>query len=151
MGLICRDFAIIYVLALIGLMVIALALEQMTGTDVGSAVNIVPQIVAAMLSGQRHGKRAGVRPNSGFAWKAAFLMTMISVGLSILFAIVLIGLAGPADTDPLMNFLRTQVVVIVLVSLVIIVLYLLVSRYFFGLGAKQGAAKSPQVDDEVFR
>jgi len=151
MGLICRDFAIIYVFALIGLVFIASALEQLTGTDIGSAVNIVPQIVAAMLSGQRHGKRTGTRPDNGFAWKAAFLMTMISVGLSILFAIGLIAFTGPANTEPLLNFLRTQIVVIAFVILLVIAVYVLVSRYFFGLGAKQGAEKSAQVDEEIFR
>lgn len=151
MALVCRDFAIIYVLAMIGFVVLTVVLESFLGTELGNAFNLIPQIVAAMLSGQRHGKRTGQRPESSFSWRAAFLVTLISTGLSIVFAIGLIAYMGPGDAAPLVDFLRTQFVVLVPILLLVLGVYVLVSRYFFGLGAKQGAQASPNVDEEIFR
>ncbi len=151
MGLVCRDFAIIYVLAMIGFVLLTVVLESFIGTELGNAFNLIPQIVAAMLSGQRHGKRTGRRPENSFSWRAAMLMTLISTSLSIVFAIGLIAYMGPGDAAPLVDFLRTQIAVIALVFLLVLGVYVLVSRYFFGLGAKQGVKASPNVDEEIFR
>ncbi|MEM7057794.1 MAG: ABZJ_00895 family protein [Pseudomonadota bacterium] len=151
MGLICRDFIVTYVLAMIGLLAVSLGVEALFQTDIGSAVNVVPQIVAALVAGQRHGKRTGIRPNSSFSWTAAFWMTSISVGLSLVLATGFIIYMGPGDAAPMFEFLTTEWHWFVGILAIFIVIYLLITRYFFGLGAKQGAQASPHADSEIFR
>lgn len=151
MGLICRDFLIAYILMVIAYVLLATAIEVMLGIDLGNALNIVPQIVAALIAGQRHGKRTGVRPESRFSWQAAVWMTLISVGLSIMLATGFIIYMGPGDAAPLFDFIQSQVIVVAFIIFLILAVYVLVSRYFFGLGAKQGVAVSPQADADIFR
>lgn len=151
MGLICRDFLVFYILSLVGLLIVTLLIEALLKTDIGSAFNIIPQIVAALIAGQRHGHRTGIQPESSYSWKAAAWMSAITIALSIAFATGLIIYMGTGDALPLWTFLQSQIVIVIAVIVVVVLIYLLVSRYFFGLGAKQGARNSPQADADIFR
>ena len=151
MLLICRDFVVVYILAMIGLIGLSIAIEAALGTDLSTVLNIIPQIVAAQTAGQRHGRRTGIRPENGFSWKAAGWMTLVSFVLSLIAAGGLIVYMGPGDAAPLWEFLQSQFVLVGTVIAVILVIYVLLSRFFFGLGAKQGAKFSPNTDAEIFR
>lgn len=151
MGLICREFLIFYILSVIGLLIVNLAMEALLQTDLGSAFNVIPQIVAALIAGQRHGRRTGTQPESSFSWKAAGWMSAITVTLSTAMMAGLIVYMGPGDAAPLWDFLQNQIIIVIAVIAVVVLIYVLVSRYFFGLGAKQGARNSPNADAEIFR
>ena len=151
MLLICRDFIVTYILAVIALVLLTVAIESLLATDLGNAFNIIPQIVGALVAGQRYGKRTGTRPESRFAWQAAFWMTMISVTLSVGLAFGFVAYMGPGDAAPLLSFFQDQMTLIIAIFAVVIVVYLLATRYFFGMGAKQGAAASGSINAEIFR
>lgn len=123
------DFFLVMVLC--GL---AFALLSYFFPSLGSPSGAVSTVVASLIAGQLHGRRTGAEVSSGFAWKVAFILTILSL---ILAAVLLTGMLtlGP-DSTPLAGLSFVQL----LFALVFVGgLSLLAIRFTFRMGAKQGA------------
>ena len=134
---VCLNFLAAYILATIALIALSYAIDAFFGTDIGSAVNIVPQLAGALYAGQMYGKRTGQPPENGFAWSAAICMTLTSVGFSLVIlggAIIVFGTAVTAPFSDLIDQLPMSWIIGIV--LVLLIIYTLASRYFFGMGAK---------------
>ena len=134
---VCLDFLIAYVLALVALIILSFAVSAFLGMEIGSAVNIVPQFAGALYAGQMYVKRTGQRPEDGFAWKAAICMTLTSISLSVIViagVIMVLGTQGMGELFGAFSEIPASWLIGIIFGLFVI--YTLVSRFFFGMGAK---------------
>ncbi len=103
--------------------------------NLGGSSGFVTTVVAGMTTGQLYGQRTGEEVSSGFAWKTAAILTVVS----LIFGGVVIGgfhMAGQPLLPPDLA-LSFSVLAIVLAFAGLIVL--LVTRFAFRWGVKQGA------------
>ena len=144
MGRVCRDFAIAYVLGMIGMILLGALVQFALGRDLGNFSGVVPVLAAAMFAGHRYGSLHGQPAESGFAWRAAFWMLLICIVYSVVAVslfILILGSEIAVEVLALLGDLRAGFWIIVIA--ILLVLYLLVPRFFFGLGARM-AAKAAQ-------
>ena len=62
---------------------ILLAVISYFFSDLGSTSSMITTVVAAMTTGQLYGQRTGAEVTSGFAWKAAAVMTLVSILIAV--------------------------------------------------------------------
>jgi len=103
--------------------------------SVGNSSGAVTSVVAAMTTGQLYGQRTGQEVSSGFAWKVAAILTVVSL---IIGAVVIAGfrLAG----EPLLpEDINLDAGTIGLVFAIAGLIVFLISRFAFRWGVKTGA------------
>lgn len=104
----------------------------------GSSSSMITTMIAAMTAGQFHGGRTGQEVSSGFAWKTAGILTLVSLvlGALVLGAFHLAG--APLLPEGMDIGAGAWIMIIGISSLVVF----LISRFFFRMGVKNGAKAS---------
>ncbi|MCI2215405.1 ABZJ_00895 family protein [Sulfitobacter pseudonitzschiae] len=115
-------------------------IRQYLGFDLSSGgVSLIPIMLTTLNEGARFVRATGRRPENREAWKMAGLFALFGVMLSMLLAAVVLVVA-PAllgDLSSLgIGFVAAMVAVMAIV-------YILVSRVFFALGARSEAKRLP--------
>ncbi len=103
--------------------------------DLGSPGGAISTVIGSMIAGQLHGARTGEEVSSGFAWKVAAILTLISILLAIL---VLLVLRNVFD-NPLT--IGISVAQFLSVTAFAGILSLLAIRFTFRFGVKLGIKK----------
>ncbi len=99
--------------------------------DLGSPGGAVSTVVAALIAGQFYGRRTGAEVTSGFAWKVAAILTLISVVLAgMIFGVLM------SQGDPMLAELDRGV--LAGATALLGLLTLLAIRFLFRMGVKQG-------------
>ena len=140
LGRLAVQYVLYYVLMLLAFAAIVWALATYANfTSSNSAMGVVIPMVAAMQAGQYYFTRTGQRPASGFSWRAALIFTFIAMILPITLAVLLILGAGTDMAIPGMphNVSRQDQLIIAIILGVFALLFLLIHRWFFGMGARQ--------------
>jgi len=128
-------FAVVFTGMMIVMAIISAFLEIFAGIDISGSVNqIVAVVIASMDSGNRFYTRYETVPDSGFAWQAAFQMTLVECAISIvLFGAVLLLLMPTgelaASLEPFMLFAVPLLILVFAISLVL-------KRFMFVSGAR---------------
>ena len=133
------DFVIGYVVAVIGLLMLNVAIDAFLGKSLGNhSTSIVPVIGASYYAGMRFGRREEARPANGFAWRVSFMMLAVLVALNgVIVAAVAIGL--PAFSQGALNVVFSNRIAGTFALGMLAFLFivsLLAIRYFFGFAAK---------------
>ncbi len=119
------------------LIAILLAVVSYFFPSFGGSGGAVTTVVAALVAGQFYGRRTGQPVSSGFAWKVAAVLTVLSLALAalILWYVVTAGVPVTEDGNALSS-LSPQVLLLVFGFLGLI--SLLGIRFMFSMGVKQG-------------
>jgi len=99
--------------------------------DLGSPGGAISTVLGAMLAGQFYGRRTGAEVSSGFAWKVAAILTVLSVVLAAVLLMSLRALGDPTLMGISVNMFLTAIVFLGVLSLLAI-------RFSFRIGVKQG-------------
>jgi hypothetical protein len=129
-----KRFAIVFAITIIAVAVVVTTLEWLLKISVpASATGIVAPMVASMDAGQRFFKKYGTVPESAFAWRASFHMTVVELAISLPLAAILMAVLmsvdGPIDWIFLLGLLFGIGCLIGLLSWVL-------KRYFLVMAAK---------------
>ena len=135
---ISKRYAVVTAITMVALMLVSFALSVFVGYDMGGGVGIVSVIVPAMEAGSNYVREVGATPDKRRMWRLSFLFTLINLAMGVVifagFLIVSgIGLAalfGEIGASAMMGIL-----------VVVFGLYILVGRFFLGLGARQEARR----------
>jgi len=77
-------FAFVFIGLLIVLAIVSVALDYFIGMSVNGSVNQIAAVVGASSdAGRRFYKKYEVVPDSGFAWRASFQMTLVELAISM--------------------------------------------------------------------
>jgi len=116
--------------------------------DLGSSSSsVVTTMIAAMVAGQLHGQRTGLEVSSGFAWKAAAILTLVSLAIGVAF-IALVQMSG----EPLLPEDASFGVFGVILAIFVFIGFL-ITRFAFRWGVKTGAkaaALKQKTKPEIF-
>lgn len=116
--------------------VLGTVLEIFTGFSLsGTVTHIVAVVAAAMDTGQQFFKRYQAVPDSGFAWRAAFQMTLVEIAISTVFTAVFLWFF-PSGED-LGTGLGSLMTVLVPLMVFLFAVSLVAKRYMFVSGARQ--------------
>lgn len=133
-------FATFYLGLSIGLPVLLYLIRQYLGFDLSSGgVSLIPIMLTTLNEGARFVRATGRRPENREAWKMAGLFALFGVMLSMLLAAVVLVVA-PALLGDLSSLGIGSVAAMVAVMAIV---YILVSRVFFALGARSEAKRLP--------
>jgi uncharacterized protein YqhQ len=133
-------FATFYLGLSIGLPVLIYLIRQYVGINLSSGgVSLIPIMLTTLNEGARFVRATGRRPEGREAWKMAGLFALFGVMLSMLLAAVVLVVA-PAMLGDLSSLGFGFVAAMVVVMAVV---YVLVARVFFGLGARSEARRLP--------
>ena len=111
----------------------------------GSSSSMITTMIAAMTAGQFYGGRTAQEASSGFAWKVAGILTLVSLvlGAIVLAAFHFAGLPLlPEGTD---IGAGAWILIIGISSLVVF----LITRFFFRMGVKMGAKTAALKKDKA--
>lgn len=132
----CRDFVFGYILGAIVIVLLA-RLEAEFGLGAGGvARSIVPLIGGTVLAGARFGRREQRLPEPTFSWRFAGLATLLGLAMSamlITLYFAILGMPSPEESDAMPAPGKFAVV--------LIVLHILIARYFFPFAARQQVRK----------
>ena len=125
------------VMFLVGLLLVAVdfALQYFFQYQSSAGLGIVAAIVPALDAGQVFARRMGRVPNKGEAWRLSVILLVVNIafGALLLLALTLI----PDPEGHLREVFATLITPLGLGVLgVMLLIYLLATRYFFGSGAK---------------
>ncbi|MDA8747155.1 ABZJ_00895 family protein [Litoreibacter sp.] len=130
-----KRYIVVAMLSMILISAISYGLETFTGVKLGSTIGIVAAIVPAMDAGQTYAKRWEKRPPNAYAWKLSAAFTVLNLLVGIVLMISLFAYFGTVkDLSDLIGQLATPLSGVIMV--VILIVYWLASRYFFGFSAK---------------
>ena len=113
--------------------------------DLGNSSTAVTTVIAAMVSGQLYGQRTGQEVSSGFAWKVAAVLTVVSLlfGVVVLVGLQLAGVSIlPDDVEPDFGILAVLIAAFALIGL-------LITRFAFRWGVKNGATTAAAKKDKA--
>ncbi len=116
----CRDFAIAYVLAIAGAIVIS-QLLIMAGLSPGGFLSAVPLIAAAFYSGGRHGERTGEMPASALSWRIAIAGTLIALAISLVALAIMVTIFGEEARAEVMEVTREPGLVAIVTGILLLV------------------------------
>ena len=107
----------------------------------GSGIGILLPMFAAALTGQRYYRRTGALPQGGFAWQMAVRFSFVALAVNIalfgfIFASGVIADVAPNGPD------TEEVLVIGIVCVAAALIFLLVNRFGFGMGAKNAQKRT---------
>jgi hypothetical protein len=129
-------YLVLFIITALGVIAAVAAIQAATGYNIGNGgTSIMPPMIAALITGQRWGKAAGVVPDNRAAWRFALVTAIATVALQILVAMAVLAAAGEAGMG------MGPMIVGVLVFYTLIVIG--VNRWFVTFGAKS-ALKSPK-------
>ena len=133
-------FATFYLGLSIGLPVLLYLIREYLGFELSSgAISLIPIMLTTLNEGARFVRATGRRPDGREAWKMAGLFALFGVLLSMLLAAVVMVVA-PAILGDLSSLgLRFMAAMVAAMAVV----YVLVSRVFFGLGARSEMRRLP--------
>ncbi|EEE43311.1 ABZJ_00895 family protein [Roseibium alexandrii] len=129
-------FAVIYVSVLIGTFVLSTAVLIAADIDISSGTQFLPVIAATLDAGHRYFKKYQSLPESGFAWSAAFKMTVVEIIISVPVAFAFILLATEID------FFSGFFIAIFLGALAFVFLVSFLFKRFLFMSAAKGAQKA---------
>ena len=130
-----KRYVVVAALTMIAIAALSFALEIFADISIGQGANVAAAIVPAMDAGQAYAKRWEKRPENGYAWKVSAVFVVLSFVVSMVLAAILLFATGTMGA--FMAMLQSVgIVVIAIIAVVVFVIYWLVSRFFFGLGAK---------------
>ncbi|TYC64552.1 hypothetical protein FMN63_18895 [Stappia sp. BW2] len=145
-------FAFVFSGLLIALAIFSVVLEILTGISITGSVNEIGAVVGAALdAGRQFYKRYKVIPESGFAWRASFQMTLVELAISVVLAglyiwfLVSQGVVGN-NLSSLMFFIVPLLIFVFAISWV-------AKRYMFTSGARHAERahlKSQKLSSTVF-
>ncbi len=126
-------FATIYLGLSIGLPILIHLIRTYAGIDLSSGgVSLIPVMLTTLNEGARFVRAAERRPTNREAWKMAGMFSLFGVMLSMLLAAVVLVVA-PEMLGDLSNM--SFALIAAMVALMAVV-YVLVARLFFSLGAR---------------
>jgi len=129
-------FALVFTGLLILMAILSVALEYFTGYSVSGTINqIVAVMGAATDAGQRFYKTYETVPDSGFAWRASFQMTLVEIAISAAMFALFVWFLLPADElkgglGSLLTFMAPLMLFVFAISWV-------AKRFMFVSGARQ--------------
>ncbi|MGS4884593.1 ABZJ_00895 family protein [Roseibium sp. MB-4] len=129
-------FAFIYVSVLIGTFVLGAAVLIAADIDISSGTQFLPIIAATLDAGHWYFKKYQSLPDSGFAWSAAFKMTIVEIIVFVPVAFVVILLATEID------FFSGFYIAIFLGVLAVVFLVSFLFKRFLFMSAAKGAQKA---------
>jgi len=143
MMLICRDFAVGYLVTAVVLIGGSLLLRALGGIDLTRATVLLILVLATCHAGARHGRRTAEPPTSGYCWRASLWMLAIALG----FTAALAGVAAlivPAElAATILEKLQGFTVKSYIIGAVILIgVYLVAIRFSFAHVARTAALKS---------
>lgn len=128
-------FALVFTGLLIAMAIIGVALEAFTGFSISGSVNqIVAVLGAASDAGNRFYRKYQVVPDSGFAWRASFQMTLVEFVISLAFLGLFLWYL--LSNDELGNGLGSLAFVFVPLLIFMFAISLVAKRFMFVSGAR---------------
>lgn len=105
MSRLCQTFAAAFAIATAALMAIDFALNALFEFVLPSGVAIGAQIAAAWYAGHRYGEATPGLPDNGWFWRAGLYTALISIAVSIVFAVLAFFLLVSAEERELVYLL----------------------------------------------
>lgn len=128
-------FAIVFTGLLIAMAIISVVLEIFTGFSINGSVNqIVAVMGAASDAGNRFYRKYQVVPDSGFAWRASFQMTLVELAISIALGGLFLWYLFSAGE--LKNVPGSLMFILVLLLIFMFAISLVAKRFMFASGAR---------------
>jgi hypothetical protein len=128
-------FALVFTGLLIALAIFSVILETLTGFSVSGSVNQIGAVLGASSDAGRHYyKKYEIIPESGFAWRAAFQMTLVELAISVAIAGVFVWFL--LSQGELANGLGSLMVIVVPLLIFVFAISLVAKRYMFTSGAR---------------
>lgn len=114
--------------------IILFLVELLIDVDLGSSgTSIIPILIAAMQEGIHFARSERAAPKGRPAWKISITMALIAFVWSIILAFAL-WIFEPSAIEFVLQILTPIILIAIFVG--IFVLYLLLGRFFFGMGAR---------------
>jgi len=132
-----RPLILRYLMVMMACIVALIAMDliafHLFGYDLGSGTTILTTIVPAMDAGQRFARETMRGPEPGESWRISRVLWLCGMGLSGFLAAAIIALAG-VDLSPLFEVVGVRL--IVMIFGVAALFTLLLTRWFFAIGAR---------------
>ncbi|MCT4554459.1 MAG: ABZJ_00895 family protein [Pelagimonas sp.] len=129
-----KRYAIVFVLAILGLIVVGIALAPL-GVKLPTGISVwMPPMLAALNAGTKYGEQHGAAPPKAEAWRLARLMTLVAIAIHILLSVGFIAVSVPSQGWGLLAAIGP--VGMIIIVLVMVAVTFLSNRFFLGLGAK---------------
>lgn len=114
--------------------IILFLVELLIDVDLGSSgTSIIPILIAAMQEGIHFARSERAAPKGRPAWKISITMALIAFVWSIILAFAL-WIFEPSAIEFVLQILTPIILIAIFAG--IFVLYLLLGRFFFGMGAR---------------
>ncbi|MEL6792528.1 MAG: ABZJ_00895 family protein [Pseudomonadota bacterium] len=126
-----KDFLTAYVLGIIGIYALSWALATFFEIELPGGIGVVPFVIGVQLAAQKHVSRGGGEVKGGAAWRAALLMTVAAVAVSVLLLgalIVVLGVDATMGTE-FMELVSVQIILVT--GVVVFAFYVLMARFGF--------------------
>jgi hypothetical protein len=130
-----KRYAVVTMITIIAIMVLSFLLETFMDHDIGSVGGMISVFVPAMDAGQTYARHQKAKPKGGFAWKMSAIFVAVNMVIGGAFMLVL-SLVFGIGTELLAVFTAVGVPGMIIIAVVVCLLSWLVSRFFFGFGAK---------------
>ena len=135
-----KRFALVVTGTMLALALLVVALRVLLGVDLANGgLTMIPPMLGAMVEGQKHAKAS--RAPIEKPWALAVQMTGITLAINLVFGAIVFFLVPGFDVVITYPWLITAFVCVVAL------VWLLVTRYFIGFGAKQTWKAMDQGED----
>ena len=150
MSYLIKRYAVVSVVAMISVAILGYLIEVFFDHDIGSVGGMIAVFVPAMDAGQAYVRRGHGKPANGFAWKMSLIFMGVNIAIGVVLMSALFAILG-GGAELLAIFADLGGAGIAIIFAVMFVLGVLLSRFFFGFGAKnqlkleekQAAEKQP--------
>ncbi|MEP3345880.1 MAG: ABZJ_00895 family protein [Litoreibacter sp.] len=130
-----KRYAVVSLIAMIGMAVLSYLIEVFLNHDIGSVSGMIAVFIPAMDAGQTYVRRGHGKPANGFAWKMSFIFMIVNLVIGVLLTSLLFAVMGASEMLVLLiGAMENPVFMIVLAVMMLV--GVLVTRLFIGLGAK---------------
>lgn len=126
-------YLIVCVITMAVVMVITILLATFTSLNLGSASGVITAVLPALEAGQTYARRTGQPLEKGRMWRLSAVFTLINTGLGIA---IFVGLAILEGGNFLASIANIGPLTLVIILLVVFGVYVLLTRFFLGLGAR---------------
>ncbi|MFL4471275.1 ABZJ_00895 family protein [Tateyamaria armeniaca] len=130
---ILKRYTVVTLITFVALILISLALDVLAGVDAGAGMGIASIIVPAMDAGGTYVRKTGTLLDKPRMWRLAPIFTMINFGLGLL---ILMGFSALSGFNIGVVLAQVGFVGMLLILVGVMGLYLLVGRFFLGMGAR---------------
>ncbi|WP_298262097.1 ABZJ_00895 family protein [uncultured Litoreibacter sp.] len=135
MSYLVKRYAVVAVITMITVAVLGYVIEVFFDHDIGAAGGMIAVFVPAMDAGQAYVRRGHGKPENGFAWKMSLIFMGVNLAIVGVLMSALSAILG-GEGELLAIFAELGGAGLAIIIGVTFVLGILLSRFFFGFGAK---------------